>query len=99
MHDHEIQADGSQNVITSIHAVKGKEYDTIIILNVIDAQYTFEYPFPDALSKLFVSLSRARQNLHIFEHLFSWHIGSLRWISDNEDLFDHVEGWLLSSSK
>lgn len=71
----------------------GKEYDTVIFLNVMETDYTFEYSNTESLSKLFVGLSRARQNLHVFENLFNDSVGSLRWITDNEDLFDLVPDW------
>jgi hypothetical protein len=94
MRDLDIDNDNVENnIITSIHGVKGREYHTVIFLNVVDADYSFEYPNSEALSKLFVGLSRARYNLHVFENLYSNSVGSLQWITDNEDLFDHVKGW------
>lgn len=86
---------GSMNKITSIHGVKGKEFDTVIMLNAIDGEAFINYPDPEALCKLFVGLSRARTNLYVFEHLFGrgGSVGSLKWITDNDDCFDHPLGW------
>ena len=77
----------ASNVITSIHGVKGQEYDTVIFLNCVDSEFFIDSLQPEGLSKLFVGWSRARQNLYLFEHLF-WSVGSLKWISENEDLLE-----------
>lgn len=78
----------SNYVITSVHGSKGLEYDTVMILNSIDNKYYFDYPSQEARCKLFVALSRAKQNLFVFEHNYHYTNGSLKWITDNEDLFD-----------
>ena len=84
----------SENIITSIHGVKGKEYDCVILLNVVDNAFLYDCPTAEALSKLFVGLSRARHGLHIFEHLYHKDVGSIKWIVENEDCFIHVPNWI-----
>lgn len=86
------------NVVSSIHGVKGQEFDTVILLNAIDAPFFFEFSTDensDELCKLFVAFSRARTGLHVFEHRYNENrVGSLRWISDNEELFDLHPDWI-----
>ena len=83
------------NKISSIHGVKGKEFDLVIALNIIDGESFIDYPNPESLCKLFVCLSRSRGELHVFEHLYGrgGSVGSLKWITDNDDCFDHPFGW------
>lgn len=78
----------SKYIISSIHESKGLEYDTVILLNAIDNKYFFDYPSYEAQCKLFVACSRARQNLIIFEHNYHFSNGSIKWISENEHLFN-----------
>ena len=61
------------------------------MLNTIDNKYFFDVPSFEAQCKLFVACSRARQNLIVFEHNYHFTNGSIRWITDNEDLFDKPE--------
>jgi hypothetical protein len=82
--------DQVKGVISSIHGVKGREYDVVIILNVIDAKFFFDAPEAEDLCKLFVACSRARYQLHLFEHLFGPCSGSLEWIHGNEDVIDVI---------
>lgn len=91
-----------QYVISSIHESKGLEYDTVILLNALDNTYFFDCSGSsqqkdlsnsnitgyEARCKLFVGASRARQNLFIFEHHYHFTNGSIKWISENEDVFD-----------
>lgn len=79
----------TQHVITTIHKAKGREFDVVIMLNVVDGSNFFDAPNAPDLSKLFVGCSRARHELHIFEYLFSDYVGTLKWIGDNEDLMDY----------
>ena len=88
--------EGNSNYkISSVHGVKGREFDTVIMLNVVDGEAFFDYPKHEALCKLFVGASRARKFLYIFEHLFGrgGSVGSLKWIADNDDCFDRPFGW------
>jgi hypothetical protein len=78
----------SNYVITSVHGSKGLEYDTVILLNTIDNKYYYNFPSIEAQCKFFVACSRAKQNLILFEHNYHYSNGSLKWITDNEDLFD-----------
>ena len=87
----------SKYLISSIHEVKGLEYDTVILLNAIDNEYFFDVPTYEAQCKLFVACSRARQNLVVFENNYHFSNGSIKWISDNEDLFDKV--WYLPAKQ
>lgn len=80
-----------QYVISSIHDSKGLEYDTVILLNALDTPYLFDVPKYEARCKLFVGVSRARQNLFIFEHHYHYTTGSIKWIVDSEDLFDRPQ--------
>ena len=75
-------------LMSSIHEVKGLEYDTVILLNAIDNKYFFDVPTYEAQCKFFVACSRPRQNLYIFEHQYFFMNGSICWISDNLSLFD-----------
>lgn len=81
----------SKYLISSIHQVKGLEFDTVILLNALDGKYFFDYPTYDAQCKLFVACSRARNNLFIFEHHYHYCNGSIKWITDNEIFFDKLE--------
>ncbi|MHB1774190.1 MAG: hypothetical protein ACYCST_21175, partial [Acidimicrobiales bacterium] len=74
------------NAISTIHQSKGKEYDIVILVNICETSYTFTFPNSNDLCKLFVACSRSLDELHIFENK---HYGanSLKWISDNKDLF------------
>lgn len=78
----------SKYVISSVHASKGLEYDSVILLNAIDNPYFFDYPTYEAQCKLFVACSRPRQNLDIFEHNYHFTNGSIKWVTENENLFD-----------
>jgi hypothetical protein len=81
----------SKYIISSIHASKGLEYDTVIVLNVIDNKYFFDAPTYEARCKLFVASSRARQNLILFENNYHFTNGSIKWIAENDDLFNKPE--------
>ena len=86
----------SRYLMSSIHEVKGLEYDTVILLNAIDNKYFFDVPTYEAQCKLFVACSRARQNLYVFEHQYFFMNGSICWISDNLSLFnlpDESDKW------
>lgn len=82
------QPQDSKYIISSIHASKGLEYDTVIMLNVIDNKYFFDAPSYEAQCKLFVASSRAKQNLILFENSYHFTNGSIEWISQNDDLFN-----------
>jgi hypothetical protein len=73
------------NVVSTIHGVKGREYDVVILLNAVDSPSLFDPKEEGDLCKFFVACSRARHELHLFEHLFGAS-GSLSWITDNEEL-------------
>lgn len=79
-----------QNVISTIHGVKGKEYDVVIMLNVVDGETFFDSNYPGDLCKFFVGVSRARYELHIFYHIFGFS-RKLKWVEENRDLF--IQGW------
>lgn len=81
----------SKYIISSVHASKGLEYDTVILLNAIDNKYYFDCPTHEAQCKLFVACSRPRQNLILFEHNYHFTNGSIKWITENENLFDKSE--------
>jgi len=82
----ELPDEQTDYIITSIHRAKGREYDIVIVLNMVDGPRLFDAPNAEDLSKLFVACSRARSELHLFECLYNHMVGSLRWISDNMDL-------------
>jgi hypothetical protein len=73
------------NVVSTIHGVKGREYDVVLLLNAVDSPSLFDPKEEGDLCKFFVACSRARYELHLFEHLFGAS-GSLSWITDNEEL-------------
>jgi hypothetical protein len=75
----------ANNVVSTIHGVKGREYDVVILLNAVDSSSLFDPLQDDDKCKFFVACSRARHELHLFEHLFGAS-GSLCWITENEDL-------------
>ena len=75
----------ANNVVSTIHGVKGREYDVVVLLNAVDSPSLFDPMGEDDRCKFFVACSRARHELHLFEHLFGAS-GSLTWITDNEDL-------------
>jgi hypothetical protein len=81
----------SKYIISSVHASKGLEYDTVILLNAIDNKYFFDYPTYEAQCKFFVACSRTKQNLFLFEHNYHFSNGSIKWITENENLFNKLE--------
>ena len=48
--------------IDTVHSMKGKEKDHVIVINVAEASYGFK---PDALNLFYVAVSRARHSLHL----------------------------------
>lgn len=77
-----------KGIISSVHGSKGREYDVVILLNVVDADKFYDsYEYED-LCKFFVACSRPRYELHIFEHLYGRGNGTLGWILNNQDLLN-----------
>lgn len=75
----------ANNVVSTIHGVKGREYDVVVLVNAVDSPSLFDPKEEGDLCKFFVACSRGRHELHLFEHLFGAS-GSLSWITENEEL-------------
>ena len=85
-------------VISTVHGVKGKEFDVTILLNTIWTNYTYDVD-TNSTCKLFVALSRVRGKMYVIENVFgsSKSVGTLPFINSNLYLFNHEKWWMHES--
>lgn len=72
--------------ISSITKAKGREFETVILLNVVDDKHFFSHSSLDDLSKLYVAMSRAKKNLYLFEHIYHSRMKPVVWL--DQQLFN-----------